>query len=466
MSEQSPSDGTHPWRPVCSILDTDLYKLTMQQAVAHHYPSKRVAYRFTNRSAAMKFTRKSVAVIQRCIDDLAGLSLDTEEEEWLKRRCPYLKPDYIESLAAFRFKPKDQVTLTFVPEPSGDAKQEEQAEELGQIEMDIRGLWKDVILYEVPLMAIVSEVYFSTVDKMWSMRGQRFLAKSKAEQLVSAGIRYSEFGTRRRRSYLAHKVALQGLMEGSRAGPGALLGTSNVHFAQLYDLNPIGTVAHEWMMAVAALHGYEHANLRAMQLWDEVYSAPHFTPANPSQDLTIALTDTFSTRVFFSDLLSNEKGQEIARRWRGLRQDSGDPAQFVKRTKEVYDQLGVDSTKKVVIFSDGLDVARCLELAKTAQDHGVGCGFGIGTSITNDFACLEDQEDPEADDYDAAPASSEHSLARSKALNMVIKLREIEGKPCVKISDDLTKNTGDPAEVAAVKRRFHLDVVQDAIEDA
>lgn len=209
------------------------------------------------------------------------------------------------------------------------------------------------------------------------------LAKGKARQLVSNGIRFSEFGSRRRRSYDSHRLCIEGLLAGeqevlssSAPNKGKLLGTSNVHFAQKYNLTPIGTVAHEWTMSLAALEGYDHVNLRALQLWDQVYAPPGFVPNSPSHDLTIALTDTFSTKVFFDDLCSKPEGKEIAKRWRGLRQDSGDSKAFAIKAKEVYESLGIDPKSKVVIYSDGLNVDKCIELAKFSEELGIGAGFG------------------------------------------------------------------------------------------
>ncbi|KAF6766877.1 Nicotinate phosphoribosyltransferase family [Kalmanozyma brasiliensis GHG001] len=432
--------------PIRSILDTDLYKLTMQQAVLRHYPHTRVAYRFTNRAAStMKFTRTAVDRIRGHIEKLVHLKLEKDERAWLEKTCPYLRKDYLDYLEAFRFDPANQVSVDFVATDG----------EWGDLSLKVQGVWSDVIFYEVPLMAIVSEVYFSTVDTEWSLEGQFEQAQRKATQLTSQGIRYSEFGTRRRRSYQTHRLVLEGLVAGDAASSssstsGKLLGTSNVHFAHLFDLVPIGTVAHEWTMAVAALEGYAHSNLTALQLWDAVYSPPDFVPNSPTHDLTIALTDTFSTNVFWADLLDNPAGIEIAKRWRGLRQDSGDSKAFAQKALQAYRSIGVDPSTKVVIYSDGLDVERCLELAQYSKEIGIGAGFGVGTSFTNDFRKREGEE-------------------KSKPLNIVIKLDSVEGKPVVKISDELTKNTGDPAEVLAVKRRFgiptstHLsrDVVKD-----
>ena len=145
--------------PIRSILDTDLYKLTMQQAVLHHYPDCKVAYKFTNRSKQMSFSANTVASIQRYIDDLALLSLSQQERAWLEANCPYLRPEYLDFLAQFRFDPSNQVKVELV-----------NARDLSIV---IEGLWREVILYEVPLMAMVSQAYFELEDKDWDLKGQR-----------------------------------------------------------------------------------------------------------------------------------------------------------------------------------------------------------------------------------------------------------------------------------------------------
>ncbi|PWY99957.1 nicotinate phosphoribosyltransferase [Testicularia cyperi] len=504
--------------PVRSLLDTDLYKLTMQQAVLRHYPAVDVAYKFTNRTPAMLFTRRAVDVIRRHVARLSCLALTPDERAWLEVNCPYLDRQYLDFLQRFRFDPDSQVEVSFQPvSPSKQGRGEGEAaaeanDEKGQLGIKIRGRWLDVILYEVPLMAIVSEVYFGVVDTQWSLAGQYRNAFDKATRLVGAGIRFSEFGTRRRRSYETHRIVLDAMVEADRqpvlpsfssssssssAGKvdgngngngngesswhassvqrGKLLGTSNVHFAMLFNLVPIGTVAHEWTMAVAALEGYSSVNLKALKLWDSVYSPPGFTPNSPTHDLTIALTDTFSTDVFWSDLLSSVdgEGREIARRWRGLRQDSGDSKAFALKATQVYKQLGIDPLSKVVVYSDALTVQRCIDLAAYSTHIGIGAGFGIGTNLTNDFRRTKSRsetENPESNPrseidiksspFDTCPAGTD-TVEKSQPLNIVIKLDSVAGQPVVKISDDLTKNTGDPEQVKAVKRRFGIPLSLD-----
>ena len=394
------------------------------------------------------------------VKGLSHLQLTNAESGWLKTTCPYLRSDYLSFLSSFRLKPNEQVNIDLVLDDS---------EEWGDLDIRIKGKWVDVILYEVPLMAIISEVYFTCIDTRWNMRGQRALAKGKGRKLVEAGIKYSEFGTRRRRSYAIHRMVLEGLLQGekealesastgssSSSSLGKLTGTSNVHFAHVFGLNPVGTVAHEWTMGIAAQEGYKGANLKSLEMWDDIYSPPNFIATTPAHDLTIALTDTFSTRVFWDELLVSNSGRDIAKRWRGLRQDSGDSKLFAKRAKKIYEQLEVDPNSKVIIYSDALDVKKCIDLAEFSKQLGIGAAFGVGTHLTNDFAQTKEEGGIEGNVDDDSSADSSHGTP-SKALNMVIKLHSINGRSAVKISDELTKNTGDKDEIEACKKQLKIE---------
>lgn len=392
--------------------------------------------------------------------ELSRLRLTNDEETWLKTTCPYLRPHYLSYLSLFQLDPKTQVEIEFIP----DKQQKGEKEEWGDLNVKIEGKWVEVILYEVPIMAIISEVYFTSIDTSWNLKGQRALAKGKGHRLVLAGIGFSEFGTRRRRSYKVHRLVLEGLLEGEKEAKkndssgtnlGRLVGTSNVHFAHIFGLNPIGTVAHEWTMGIAALEGYAHPNLRSLQLWDAVYSPPNFIPDSPAHDLTIALTDTYSTEVFWKELLGEPSGKEILQRWRGLRQDSGDSKEFAKKSKQIYQDLGIDPKSKVIIYSDALDVAKCIELAQYSKELGIGASFGVGTHLTNDFMQTFEKKEVE-DDLDDTSSLSMKGIPPSKALNMVIKLASVNGKKTVKISDELSKNTGDAEEIKRCKDHFGL----------
>ncbi|KIO23284.1 hypothetical protein M407DRAFT_27203 [Tulasnella calospora MUT 4182] len=402
---------------VRSVLDTDLDKLTMQQAVLRHFPKAQVKYRFTNyTSRGMKFNAASIDAIVEATKSLENVSLTKDELSWLQRNCTYFRPEYLEYLQNFRFRPKEQVTIRYLPSL--------ETPESGDLEMEFQGLWAQTILYETPMMAIVSEAYFTHVDTDWSLTGAEELAYHKGKILFQGGIALSEFGTRRRRSYDAQKLVIEGLLRAHRelsvTSKGGLAGTSNIHFAHMFDLMPIGTIAHEWIMGIAAARGYERANLLALELWEEVY------PTTLSNSLHIAPTDTFTSPVFFNTLLLNPG---LAARWRGLRQDSGNPLDFIPLAKAAYEKLGINPRDKLIVFSDSLDVEACLKIKKATDEVGFQSSFGIGTFLTNDFKKLSNSE-------------------RSMPLIMVIKLRLIDGKECIKISDD---GTGDKAAVRTIK---------------
>jgi len=162
----------------------------------------------------------------------------------------------------------------------------------GRIEIEASGTWAEAIFWEVPLMATLSEIYYITVDKDWNYDGQGDLAYEKGTKLTEAGCAFSEFGTRRRRSYRAQDLVVSQLAHAAkdRRGKGRVLGTSNVHLAHKHGLRPSGTIGHEWFMGIGAMRGYEHANAIALDLWEEVY---------PNTPMLFALTDTFSSKAFF-----------------------------------------------------------------------------------------------------------------------------------------------------------------------
>jgi len=206
-----------------------------------------------------------------------------------------------------------------------------------------------------------------------------------------------------------------------------------VHFAHRFNLNPIGTVAHEWMMGIAALTGsYTTANETALREWVSC-----FGPGN----LSIALTDTFGTPHFLTCFQkpcpSVTPQRPYAEVFQGVRQDSGDPVEFVQLMRKFYDSQGIKE-KKTIVFSDSLDVEKCLEYKKLAESEGFVTSFGVGTFLTNDFV----------------HRSPKLWGRKSIPLNIVIKISSANGKPAIKISDNVGKNTGDKEEVKRVKREL------------
>lgn len=437
------TNGTGEPKPegVSSLLDTDLYKLTMQAAVIKYFKNVQVGYKFTNRTPHMQLTREAYDWLMEQIKKLGNIAVTDEEIAWLKKACPYFSEQYLNFLRSFRLKPKEQVKISFTPsDPTTGPSQP------GKVSLSIHGLWEDTILYEIPLLALISEAYFKFVDCDWNHDGQKANASDKAKQLLEAGCAFSEFGSRRRRDYHTHDLVMQGLLEAQteaadRNWPGAFGGTSNVHFAMKFNVKPIGTVAHEWFMGIAAITGdYARANEKAMQYWIGTFGRG---------TLSIALTDTFGTPDFLKAFArpaakqidheaqpaDNATEPSYAQVFTGTRQDSGDPLDFIQLMRTFYQTHDIRDAKTIV-FSDSLNVAKSIKYREATLAAGLTPSFGVGTFFTNDFAHL------------SKPAE------KSVPLNIVIKLSEAEGREAIKLSDNVGKNTGDAASVRRVKEQI------------
>lgn len=436
-------DGSSPFpEGVISFLDTDLYKLTMQCAVFKFHKNVPVTYAYTNRTPEKKLSRKAFKWLELQISKLGNISLSDHELAYLQKHCPYLTPDYLDFLSEFRLSPREQVVLTFTPIGNDTGSDDD----LGDVHLDVRGKWVETILYEIPLLALTSEAYFKFMDTDWNYDGQEEQAFEKGIKLLEAGCVASEFGTRRRRDYHTQALVFRGFVKASKAGQerglrGKISGTSNVHLAMRFNLPPVGTVAHEWFMGIAAItNDYLNATEVALQTWVGCFG---------EGVLGIALTDTFGTRAFLeafkkpikylpgtpnvpvanADTASPRSYAEV---FAGVRQDSGDPTDFVKMMRKFYNDQGIKD-KKTMVFSDSLDIEKCIEYRKVSEAAGFQPTFGVGTFLTNDFVHLSTGK-------------------KSVPLNIVIKLSSAAGNPAIKISDNIGKNTGDSAKVAEVKK--------------
>ncbi len=429
MDTQSTPEG------ISSLLDTDLYKLTMQCAVFGFFAVNEVAYELTNRTPEMKLTRGAYKWLQDQVHKLGNLAVTGDELLWLQQNCPYLRQTYLRYLQNFRLKPDEHVKMSFEPDAAG-----EDDSTPGKLSLSVRGPWCETILFEIPLLALISEAYFKFVDTDWSYDGQVENAKAKGLQLIENGCVFSEFGSRRRRDYRTHEMVMQGLVEAQKEAEsngkgwtGKLSGTSNVHLAMKFGVAPVGTVAHEWFMAIAALtRKYEDANQQALNFWMQTY---------PPGVLSIALTDTFGTPAFLKafalhadldhrpDVPKNSRYADV---FTGVRQDSGDPLEFLEMMRKFYKKCGI-TDKKVIVFSDSLNVEKCIQYREATIKAGLTPSFGVGTFFTNDFTHVSTGE-------------------KSVPLNIVIKLSEADGRPAVKLSDNKGKNTGDSELVKKVKK--------------
>jgi nicotinate phosphoribosyltransferase len=205
---------------------------------------------------------------KRIILELGDVSLSPKELEFLKKECSYLNYAYLGFLESFRFKPEEHINVTFdIVEDTGSD------DDVGEVHVAIKGLWVETILYEIPILALTSEAYFRFCDKDWTYNLQEEKAAWKGHTLLQNGCVFSEFGTRRRRNYKTQDIVMAGLIRASHTAKekgwkGQFTGTSNVHFAMKYGVAPVGTVAHEWYMAIAAItDDYENASEMALRYW-------------------------------------------------------------------------------------------------------------------------------------------------------------------------------------------------------
>lgn len=385
-----------------SLLDNDFYKITMQNAVIKRFPYAHARYAFINRGEHA-FPEGFGEALRGEVDRMVALCLTEEEKRYLETTCPYLDPTYLDFLAGFRYDPRE-VTI------------EQQG---GELSVVIEGPWYRTILWEVPLMALISELWYRLRGVAVSEEDEALIeqrTREKIELYRQHGLKIAEFGTRRRFSFAVHDRVVEALRH---YGGEAFSGTSNVLLAMRHGVKPIGTHAHEWFMFHGARFGFKMANSLALEHWVDVYRG----------DLGIALTDTFTTRAFFESF-----DKKFAKLFDGVRHDSGDPIEFADATIAHYQRLGINPLSKTIIFSDALTPEKVERIRAFCQGR-IGMAFGIGTNFTNDIG--------------VAP------------MNMVIKMVEArpEGQgwlPVVKLSDVPTKNTGDPEMIALAKRILSL----------
>ena len=376
-----------------SILDQDLYTFTVGQAILECFPEAMGVFHFINRKGT-KFDKKFMNHFEDSINAMASLKLLPEEKSFLQRECRYLKPQYIDHLENFRFNPNSvQMQLKD-----------------GDLDIAIPLLWSDLVHWEVPSLYNVCDSYYKTIDMDWTAANQKERFEAKSQALFENKVYFSDFGTRRRRNYESQDL----IVSIAKHNP-YFLGTSNVHLAHKHGVKPRGTMSHQWIMGNSALESLAHANKYALHNWNRVYRG----------DLGIALPDTFGVEAFFGDF-----DKELARLFDGVRHDSGDPFEFARKVVDHYRKLYIDPSSKIIVFSDGLNVAKAIEIQKYCNELGIKSSAGIGTEFTNSFTKLD-------------------MVTPSPALNIVMKLRSIAKNASsrqiqvVKISDEPGKATGD-----------------------
>jgi nicotinate phosphoribosyltransferase len=385
---------------ITSLLDTDLYKFTMWQAMLHRFPQTQAEYRFLNRRPAAYPLAELHAEVERELDHLCSLSFRPDELTYLSG-LRFIKSDFVDFLRIFRFQ-RDFIEVRTI----GD-----------DLDIVARGPQVHVMAFEIFVLAIVNELYFRRfpADEAF-LEGRRRLA-AKLTQLRDFEhepprlnpFEMFDFGLRRRWSFAWQREVVDTLR---RELPQYFKGTSNVALARELGLVPIGTMAHEYMQSFQGLGVRLRDSQRAaLEAWVQEYRG----------DLGIALTDVVGMDAFLADF-----DLYFAKLFDGLRHDSGDPFIWGEKALAHYDRLRIDARTKRLVFSDGLDIDMALKLYRHFADR-TQLGFGIGTHLSNDMGL--------------AP------------LHIVMKLTRVNGQPVAKLSDSPGKTMCDDETFLAYLRQ-------------
>jgi len=372
----------------------------MQNAVVKLFPSSIVKYEFINRGKH-QFPEGFDAALREAVNKMAELKLTKDEKKFMAKTCPYIDLPYLDFLEGYHYDPSE-------------VKIVQNGSDLSVI---VEGLWYRTILWEVPLLALISELHYE-MNHMERDSNEVVMSKTieKAESLARLGVNFAEFGTRRRHSYKVQNLVVEALTHNKQS---TFIGSSNVHFAMKYGVKPIGTHAHEWFMFHAAEYGFKMANELALEHWVDVYRG----------DLGVALSDTYTTDVFFQQF-----DKKFAKLFDGVRHDSGDPLEFADKTIAHYQNNGINPLFKYIIFSDALNLEKVEEITNYCKGK-IGISFGIGTNLTNDVGL--------------------------KPMNIVMKLIGVQAPnqewiPTVKLSDEHGKYTGDPKMIELAKEFLRI----------
>lgn len=419
----------HTWKldPIIrSLIDTDFYKLLMLQMIWKLYPQVNATFTLINRTTSVRLADEiDEQELRDQLDHVRSLRLTKKEMIWLAGNTFYGRAQI--------FEPEFLAWLGNLQLP-----EYELAKRDGQYELTFHGSWMETTLWEIPALAIINELrsraamrslgYF-TLDVLYARAKAKMWAKVERLRELP-GLRISDFGTRRRHSFLWQRWCVEALKEG--IGP-AFTGTSNVLLAMDSDLEAVGTNAHELPMVVAALADSDEqlaaAPYQVLKDWNRLYGG----------NLLIVLPDAFGTTSFL------EHAPEWVADWTGFRPDSAPPIEGGEKIIDWWMKMGRDPRKKLLIFSDGLDVDAIIDTYRHFAGR-VRMSFGWGTNLTNDFAGCAPRE-----------------IAGLKPISIVCKVSEANGRPAVKLSDNPRKATGDPAEVERYLRFFGS---QDRVEQA
>lgn len=386
---------------IASLLDTDLYKFTMMQVVLHQFPGAQVKYRFKCRTPDVNLA-ELINDIRQEIDQLCTLRFTEDELNYL-RQLRFIKSDFVDFLELLQLNAK-YVSLT------------ESADNPQEIDLTIEGPWLHTILFEIPILAIISELYSRRHHPEPDLEEGRTRLFEKIHLIKQdadlARLNFADYGTRRRFSKVWHEEVIQMLKTHL---PDNFVGTSNVYFAYKMGLTPLGTMAHEYLQACQALGPRLLDSQRfGFDVWSQEYRG----------DLGIALSDVYGLKPFLKDF-----DLFFCKLFDGARHDSGDPFDWADAMIAHYQKNRIDPAAKSLVFSDGLNFPRMIELYKAFHDK-ARISFGIGTNLVNDLGY--------------------------PALQMVIKMVRCNNQPVAKLSDTPEKNMCDDVGYCAYLRQVFM----------
>lgn len=384
-----------------SILDTDLYKFTTSYAYIKLFPYAIGAFSFKDRDET-EYSDDFLNALKEEFNRLKGVGLTPDELEYMSVNCRFMPRVYWEWLSSFRFNP-DIIDVYL--------------DEERHLHIEVTDYLYKVTLYEVPILAIVSEIKNIFFNQRPSKEDILNKLAVKVELSNSNALPFSEFGTRRRFSFEVHDWVVDYLKKHSKY----CIGTSNCYLAMKYNMRPMGTHPHEWFMFHGAQFGYKHAIYMALENWVNVYDG----------DLGTALSDTYTSESFLTNF-----SRKQAKLFDGVRCDSGDELEFVDKLIDRYKELGIDPVTKTIIFSNALDFEKALSLYNYCQGK-IRCAFGIGTNLTNDTGYK--------------PSNIVMKLSKCK-MNANQSWRE-----CIKLSDDMGKHMGSITEVQACMHELRIE---------
>lgn len=381
-----------------SLLDTDFYKFTMQQVAFSYYPKAEASFKFICRNKGVDLS-PYVNEISTEIDHLCQLKFKPDEIEFLKNQGLF-SSDYLEFLKTFQLN-RHNIKVG--------------QDSLGKLSITANGPWHQSIMFEVFVLSIVNEVYFRNTqpNANYNLARTKLMEKIELIKNTSSDFKLADFGTRRRFSGHWQGQVVQALKEEL---PNNFVGSSSVYWAYLLGVKPIGTMAHEYFQAHQVLaSSLLTSQKEALQVWLKAYQGK----------LAIALSDIYGTDPFLRDFTF-----DLASQYQGVRHDSGDPVIWGERFINHYQSLGIDPKTKTLVFSDGLNVPKAIELFNLFHDR-INVVFGIGTNLTNDF--------------DFSP------------LNIVMKMVYCNQQPVAKISDEPSKAIcEDPEFLKLVLQTFGI----------